>query len=121
MDRYAFTLSRPRKFCFNHLFAGVPEVEQMSEQRVALGRHRAVTCFDLEHVYRQRRRDWTRKSYKRRSRTLARSTFGYTLLEIAPLSLSRRSPATRWLRGVRLDRQCSTRLGKLRANRRCLV
>jgi len=73
MDRYAFTLSRPRKFCFNHLFAGVPEVEQMSEQRVALGRHRAVTCFDLEHVYRQRRRDWTRKSYKRRSRTLARS------------------------------------------------
>src|SRR5262249_35614752 len=47
--------------------------------------------------------------------------FGYTLLEIAPLSLSRGSPATCWLRGVRLDRQCATRFGKLRANRGCLV
>jgi hypothetical protein len=47
--------------------------------------------------------------------------FGYTLLEIAPLSLSRGSPATRWLRGVRLDRQSATRLGELRGDRGCLV
>ena len=54
-------------------------------------------------------------------RVLHVAPFGYTLLEIAPLSLSGGSPATRWLRGVRLDRQCATRLGELRANRGCLV
>jgi hypothetical protein len=56
-----------------------------------------------------------------RDRVLHVAPFGYTLLEIAPLSLSGGSPATRWLRGVRLDRQCATRLGELRANRGCLV
>src|SRR2546428_1848603 len=87
--------------------------------------------------YLQRRRDWTRKrAYKHRSRALARSgstaspcrdrvlhvaAFGYTLLEIVPLSLSRGNPATRWLRGVRLDRQCTTRLGELCADWACPV
>ena len=55
------------------------------------------------------------------ARVLHVAPFGYTLLEIAPLSLSGGGPATRWLRGVRLDRQCATRLGELRANRGCLV
>ena|SRR6516165_4759002 len=49
-DRYVFSLSCPRKFCFDRLFAGAPEVEQMSELRVTLGRYRAVGWFDLEHV-----------------------------------------------------------------------
>ena len=54
-------------------------------------------------------------------RVLHVAPFGYTLLEIAPLSLSGGGPATRWLRGVRLDRQCATCLGELRADRGCLV
>jgi hypothetical protein len=62
------SLSCPRKFCFEHLFAGVPEVEQMSELRVTLGRHRAVTCFDLEHVTSD-----VGGTGMRRSRALARS------------------------------------------------
>jgi hypothetical protein len=75
-------------------------------------------------------------SYKHRSRASARSgptaspcrgrvlhvaAFGYTLLEIVPLSLSRGSPAACWLRGVRLDRQRTTRLGELCADRGCPV
>ena len=71
-DRYVFRSELPRKFCFDHLFAGVPEVEQMSELRIWLGGHRAVTGFDLEHVT-SNVVGIGHASPKRRSRTLARS------------------------------------------------
>src|SRR5262249_18948174 len=56
-----------------------------------------------------------------RDRVLHVAAFGHTLLEIVPLSLSRRSPAARWLRGVGLDRQRTTRLRELCADRGCPV
>src|SRR5215831_9386091 len=104
----------------------------MLELRVTSGRHRAVTA-SLPPT--SEGRDGS-SSYKHRSRASARSgptaspcrgrvlhvaAFGYTLLEIVPLSLSRGSPAACWLRGVRLDRQRTTRLGELCADRGCPV
>jgi hypothetical protein len=56
-----------------------------------------------------------------RDRVLHVAAFGYTLLEIVPLSLSRGSPVARWLRGVRLDGQRTTGLGELCADRGCPV
>ena len=136
MDRYVFALSCPRKLCFDHLFAGVPGGRADVRAARHIGPSQGSNLLRLRTRYLERRRDWTRKSYISaavplwhirgqtspcRGRVLHVAPFGYTFLEVAPLSLSRGSPATRWLRRVRLDRQCATRLGKLRAERGCLV
>ena|SRR6516162_447145 len=104
---------------------GTPTICQVRASRWA---SQSGNLLRLGTRYLQRQRDRTRKSYISaavplwhirgqtspcRGRVLHVAPFGYTFLEVAPLSLSRGSPATRWLRGVRLDCQCATRLGKL--------
>src|SRR6516225_8603483 len=97
--------------------SGAPDVRAARPLRPS----QSATCFDLEHI--PPTSEGLRHASsptKHRSCGLARSgstsppcrdrvlhvaAFRYALLEIVPLSLSRGNPATRWLRGVCLDRQ----------------
>ena len=124
------------KFCSNHLLRR--RLGGRAEVRTArhLGPSQSGNCFDLEDVTSNVGGTGRKLVYKHRSRASARSgstaspcrgrvlhvaAFGYTLLEIVPLSLSRGSPAACWLRGVRLDRQRTTGLGEFCADRGCPV
>src|SRR5215831_4977876 len=131
-SRYVFQYELPRttalKFCSNHL------LRQRLGGRADVRAAQSGNCFDLEDVtsnvggtgrklvYKHRRRAMSGSTASPcRGRVLHVAAFGYTLLEIVPLSLSRGSPAACWLRGVRLDRQRTTGPGELCADRGCPV
>src|SRR5215813_3205368 len=138
--RYVFNMSTPRttalKFCSNHpLRQRLGDRADVKAER-HLGLLHSGNRFDLEDVTSNVGGTGRKPVYKHRSRASAGSgstaspcrdrvlhvaAFGHTLLEIVPLSLSRGSPAARWLRGMRLDRQRTTGLGELCADRGCPV